>query len=182
MQKSSSWKLFVLLGVGLIFGTFVGSVIYFAGNLSSNSTVRKDSPEIGKAAPEIKLQDLDGNEVSTSSFVGHPLVLNFWASWCAPCKAEMPLLEAYAEKYPDLMLLGINNNESPATIRHFIESNPIDFPILLDEDGKVGDQFLVVGFPTTYFIDQDGTIQAVYMGQLDENLLALYLPKIGITP
>lgn len=181
MKAAVSWKLYVLLGVGLIFGTLVGTAIYLSGRPTTPSN-QVNSPEQGKAIPVFTVEDLDGNPVDINTYQGHPVLINFWATWCVPCQAEMPLLESYAEKYPDLIIIGINDNESPTTIRRFLEKNPVQFKIALDENGKVGNQFQVIGLPTTFFVDAEGILQTTYMGQLDDDLLAALLPEIGITP
>ncbi len=173
-------KLLLFLGGGLLVGSLLGAVIFFAGSGAKNAN--QNSPVSGKSFPEVTLQDLQGNQVSLSGYKGHPMIVNFWATWCGPCKVEMPLLQSYAQRYPDLELVGINNNEGAATVQKFLDDNHLKFKVLLDKGGLVANQFNVFGFPTTYFVDADGVMRGLYVGELDAELLNGYLPKIGIQP
>ncbi len=94
----------------------------------------------------------------------------------------MPLLQSLAEENQDLIVLGVNNNETVAVIERFVKTLQISFDILLDVDGKIAGKFQVFGFPTTYFIDREGILRATHIGQLDEGLLTIYLEKIGQQP
>ncbi|GAP10903.1 peroxiredoxin [Bellilinea caldifistulae] len=177
-----SWKTAALLLGGLVFGGLVGVLIFWGGNQSLTAQRESQIPQSGQRFPDFTLESLDGNKLTFSEFVGKPVVLNFWATWCDPCKAEMPLFEEVYRQNSGIVVLGVNYNESVNVIRRFIEEREITFPILLDADGKIAEKFQVFGFPTTYFVDEDGILRGVHVGQLDEVLLSSYLEKIGAAP
>lgn len=128
------------------------------------------------------LPGLDGETVSMADFDGQPLMINFWATWCPPCVNEMPLLQQYAERYQEnLVVLAINAGEDPNQVREFISRHQLDLTILLDPNGDAIDHFRVYGFPTTLFFDADGEMQSTHIGELDEHLIDKYLLTIGIS-
>ncbi len=172
---------FLLLG-GLALGSLLGVVVFFAGNPASTTRSERQIPRSGQRFPDFSLEALDGKKYTFSEFAGRPIIVNFWATWCDPCKAEMPLFEAVHRQNSELVVLGVNYNEPVNIIRRFVEERELTFPILLDLDGKMAERFQVFGFPTTYFVDRDGILREVYVGQLDEVILSSYLEKIGAAP
>ncbi len=121
----------------------------------------------GDPAPEIALPDFDGNTVRLADFQGQPLVVNYWASWCIPCLAEMPGFEAvYQSHKGQVAFLGINLADDPVGAQHVRESTGITYPVAVDADGKSFEAFGAFGMPTTVFIDPDGYIIEMYTGEL----------------
>ncbi len=127
--------------------------------------------EEGALAPDFLLETLDGetldgDEARLSDYRGEAVVLNFWAKWCRPCRKEMPQLVAAYEAHRDegLVVIGLNLQESESIIRPFVDEFGIDFPVLIDRDGEVGDAYRLLGLPTTYFIGRDGVIESVFIG------------------
>jgi len=130
-------------------------------------------PQVGRLAPDFQLQSLDGQTVSLSDFRGNPVLLNFWATWCRPCRFEMPLIqEIYEDKeWSDkgLVILAINiidelRGESPSRAKEFMESYGFSFPVLLDANQDVALKYNIRAIPTTFFIDKDGIIQDIKIG------------------
>lgn len=118
-------------------------------------------------APDFELTDLDGNSVRLSDFKGKYVFLNFFATWCGPCKEEMPDMELIHEKYKDdVVILAVNLGDSPGTVADFVDEYGLTFKILLDEEQQVGSQYQVSGIPTSYFIDTEGNFIAGHMGTL----------------
>lgn len=164
---------------GLAVGLILGGLIFMNNGMGRRVDDSRAAPAAGKPFPEFSLSELDGEIVSLDQFKGQPVVLNFWATWCEPCKAEMPLLQSAIVQNPGLVVLGINYDEGPTAVRNFLVSNDVSLPVLLDPGGRIAGQVQVFGFPTTFFIDAEGILQATHIGQLDESLLQSYLAKIG---
>lgn len=126
------------------------------------------APQTGFLAPAFELETLDGQIISSNDLRGRPLILNFWASWCAPCRAEMPALQAVAEAYREtgLLVLAVNatSQDRPADVGAFVGQYGLTFPILLDREGQVGRRYQVQSLPTTFFIGRDGLIRDVVIG------------------
>ncbi len=122
--------------------------------------------ELDKPAPDFTLKDLDGNTVRLSDLRGKVVFLNFWATWCPPCRAEMPDIEKVHQKYKDqdVVVLGIDLRESADTVRAFVEEGGYTWTFLLDTTGKVGSMYNVSAIPTSYFVDKNGIIRAVTIG------------------
>lgn len=120
--------------------------------------------DVGEIAPDFELETFTGEKVKLSDFKGKKIFLNFWASWCKPCKQEMPDMQKFYEKYKDeveivaINLTGKENNETNA--KQFVEENGFTYPILLDPKLTVGKTYSAVAIPTTYFIGSDMTFQA----------------------
>jgi cytochrome c biogenesis protein CcmG/thiol:disulfide interchange protein DsbE len=135
--------------------------------------VRAPQPAIGYPAPDFSLATLDGETVTLSELRGRPVVLNFWATWCDPCRREMPALQATAELFADeVIILGIDEGESASVVKNFVTEYGITYPILLDENFATGDRFNVRGMPTTFFIDGEGIIRHLWIGEMNRITLA----------
>jgi len=124
----------------------------------------------GKLAPNFLLETLDGKEMRLSDLRGQPVVINFWATWCQPCRKEVPELVAAYNSYRErgLVILGVNLQEGKGIVRPFAEDFGMNFPILIDRDGEVGDEYRVLCLPTTYFVDRDGVVRSVFTGPFIE--------------
>ncbi len=111
-------------------------------------------------APSFSLKDLDGREVKLEDHRGKIVFINFWATWCPPCRDEMPSMEKlYTEfKGRDFIILAVDIQESAKKVRAFKEKFKLNFPILLDSDGRVGSEYGVISIPTTYLIDRKGYV------------------------
>lgn len=176
------WITLVLFGIGLIFAGIFGVTLFLNGNENNSATAETSIFYNDQIPANIKLYDIDDNLIDLSGFIGQPILINFWATWCTPCTEEIPLLISYSEKYPQLMIIGISSYESHSTVDKFIKNIPIPYLILLDSEGKIADQFKIVGYPTSFFVDTEGKLQSTHLGQLDASLLDNYLAQIGITP
>lgn len=125
------------------------------------------APVVGHPAPDFVLSALDGSEVRLADLRGKPVILNFWATWCPPCRREMPALEIIWQQYSrgEVMVLGVDQGESIAVVSEYVRQNVgVTFPLLLDRRQDVGDLYLVRSLPTTFFIDADGIIQEIRVG------------------
>lgn len=122
-----------------------------------------------KPTPTFVLADLDGKAWSLAALKGRPVLLNFWASWCEPCRAEMPSLELLATRHEKagLVVLSVNYQEPLPAIRRFLEVQPFSLPILLDRDGDAASAWTPHVFPTTVLIDRSGAPRSSVIGELD---------------
>ena len=153
---------------------------------SAESKTEIEPTSVESAAPDktpaldFKLKDLDGKEVSLSDFKGKKVFLNFWASWCPPCKAEMPDIEKlYNEtKDSDLVILAINLGESKKDVTSFLENNKYNFPVLLDSDQTIAQQYNVQYIPTSFFIDEDGNIIKTKTGPMTLEEMKSYISEL----
>ncbi len=134
------------------------------------------APAEGFLAPDFELQQADGQSIRLSSLRGRPILLNLWASWCAPCKAEMPAMqrayEAYAPRGFTILAVNTTFQDDQINAIAFAESLGLTFPLLFDMDGSVSRQYRVSAMPTSFFIDSEGIIRrVVYGGPMSEALL-----------
>ena len=134
-----------------------------------------DSPaaRVGALAPDFTLSALkDGRPVRLADFRGRAVVINFWATWCPPCRVEMPALQQAQLNMPDVVVLGVNQQESADIVSRFMREQGLDFPVALDVAGEVSRMYRVRALPTTYFIDGSGVIRdIVYGGPLTRALI-----------
>ena len=129
---------------------------------------RVPAPQVGFLAPSFTLTDLEGQTVSLSDFQGRVVILNFWASWCPPCRAEMPAIQQVYQNYQNqgLIVLAVDASvqDVPAQMQSFLETFTHTYPILLDENGLVDHLYAIDSLPTTFFIGRDGTIKDRVVG------------------
>ncbi|MYD28514.1 MAG: redoxin domain-containing protein [Dehalococcoidia bacterium] len=147
-------------------------VVALAGSL--NPTGEAPAAEVGRAAPAFRLRDLDGSAAELTDFRGQYVLLNFWASWCGPCRGETPALQAFFEdRSPGLVVVGVNQQETAETAGAFTEQFDVTYPIVLDADGQVSGAYRVsTGLPVSFLIDPEGVIQRVHLGALTDSDLA----------
>ncbi len=117
-------------------------------------------------APDFSLTGRDGNVVQLSNLKGNVVLINFWATWCAPCRQEMPLLDAIYKKYNRLgfEMLGINVEDDAKGAERYLKETPVTFPILFDPSGKVSKQYNVKAMPSTVLVDRQGNVRHVHFG------------------
>lgn len=113
---------------------------------------------IGKKAPNFTLMNLEGEEVSLEDYEGKIVLLNFWATWCTFCRQEMPDMQKLSDENDDLVVLAVDVMEEKKLVEDYIEEGGYDFEVVLDAKGEVARTYLVSAFPTSYFIDKDGTL------------------------
>ena len=141
------------------------------------------APGEGFLAPDFALQDAQGQTVRLSDLRGKPVMVNFWASWCAPCKAEMPAMQEVHETYADrgFTILAVNTTfqDDRANADAFIAERGLTFPVLYDLDGETSSHYQVRSMPSTFFIGADGTIRkVVYGGPMAEALLRTEIERL----
>ena len=125
-------------------------------------------PAVGMQAEDFQLADLDGKSQSLSQYRGKIVLLNFWATWCKPCTTEMPAMQTMYDKLRNkgFVVLAINELEDEAKVREHIKQFGHTFPVLMDRDNKVANQFGVFGLPVSVFVDEKGVVQGYIKGGL----------------
>ena len=136
----------------------------------------------GVQAPDFKLKTLDGKEASLSDYRGKKVFLNFWATWCTPCKEEMPAMEEISDEYGnDLVILAVNI-DSQNDVQAFADNYGLTYPILLDDESEkkqsVNDTYQVKYIPTSFFIDASGLIDSVYLGAMNKKQMKQKIDQI----
>jgi len=147
---------------GLIVLTVVALALTFSG------APPPEPPPVGTANLDFTVRDMNGQTVRLSDFRGRPVILNFWAIWCSPCRAEIPEFNTLAEKYKaqKLVVLGVSVDDQPEALQKFAQEFPIKYPVLVgrDHDQLQEAYDAVMAIPVTWFIRADGTVQAVQKG------------------
>ncbi len=141
-----------------------------------------ESPLIGKPAPPFTLKGVKGSTVSLATYKGRVVLLDFWATWCKPCRIEMPEIEKlYKELKPKgLVVFGVNQGEDLPTVQKFLASNPYSFPILLDTKVEAGAKYLAEAIPTLVVIGKDGKVSSYFRGVRDGSVVREAIAKAGL--
>ncbi|MCK4490607.1 MAG: TlpA family protein disulfide reductase [Anaerolineales bacterium] len=163
-----------LIAVGLILNTNQGEEI------ESIDTLTFPPIEVNQPAPELTLFDLDGNEVSLTDFQGEVILVNNWATWCPPCREEMPEFKAYYDKYKDqgFQVVAIEAGEPEAEVRNFVEGAGLDFVILLDPENKSLITFQQNSLPNSFVIDRKGNLRLAWLGAINDATLEKYVTPL----
>lgn len=194
MKKNIGLLIVVLLVVAMI-GTYVRQQIN-EDRAIEKSALGKDIEERnfglgnGDTPPDFTLTSLDGEDITLSDLRGKKVVLNFWATWCPPCKAEMPHMQSFYDKYgkeKNVEIIAVNLTSAERdvtadakvdTVMTFRDSFELTFPILLDPENSAGSDYQIITIPTTYFIDSNGYIQRAIKGPMDVNMLKEYVDAL----
>ena len=177
----------LLLAIGFLLGGGIGLLVLFGIDNHFISDVRslfslETQTGVGEYAPDFKLTNLEHKSENLSDYLGKPILINFWATWCTPCRYEMPLFEQYARKYDSqLVILAVNLQQTDTEVTDYVNELGITFPILLDLDGSISQMYRVQGLPTSYFINSEGRINDIHIGSITEQQLSDYLERIGIS-
>ena len=172
---------------GLLLGLGIGLALFATPLPSSSAAVAATqepvvAPIVDALAPDFELETVDGDLVRLSDLRGEVVALNFWATWCAPCRLEMPDLQARADAYGDrLTVLGVNFDETAEEVDAFRQEVGVRFPLLLDPGGEVQRLYRVLGYPTTFFIDSEGVIRIQHLGLMSAEQIDQYLEELGLT-
>ncbi len=183
MEKT--YKVLKLLIWVLAFAVFILGAYVLYNNLSEQmeleglaipSTVDAEATEANNAAPDFTVYDIDGNAYKLSDFQGKPVILNFWASWCGPCKSEMPDFEDFYKEYGDqIHFLMVNltdgSQETVETASAFISGQGYTFPVYYDTDMDAAMTYGIYAVPQTYFIDAEGNVVTYAQGALSASSL-----------
>ena len=185
-SRPSSLRIYasIMIGVGLI---AIGVMLFM---LLNNAAASTDDPAAGDlslaplqvdyAAPELTLTDLSGKAVSLKDHLGSVVLVNLWATWCPPCKEELPSLQAFYEKHKEngFVLIGIDQEETLDVVAPFVAEYRLTFPVWLDEHYLAERVFKTSSLPTSFVIDRGGTVRLTWVGGVDKEFLEKYVIKI----
>ncbi|MEO4053742.1 TlpA disulfide reductase family protein [Solibacillus sp. CAU 1738] len=171
MLKNSVSIAIIIIAVVIIFFNF--SDKEEKPQIEAVTTTEEAETPARAQAPDFSLETLDGTQLALSDLKGQKVLLNFWATWCAPCKAEMPHMQSFYEKYKDknVTVIAVNLQDSRDKLASFVEEYGLTFPISLDTTGEIGSQYKVFTIPTSYFIDEQGGIVQKIVGPMDEEFM-----------
>ncbi|MGG3452107.1 redoxin domain-containing protein [Domibacillus aminovorans] len=171
-------KYFILFWLALLIGVVLFNLYsdkeVAENNKAGAAAVNSDnySTEEGGGTPDFKVQTMDGKEVKLSDYKGKKVFLNFWTTWCPPCKEEMPNMQTFYRKKPaNVEILAVNIEESNERVNEFAKEYQLTFPILLDKDGDVSKTYDVYTIPTTFVLNEEGIIHQKIIGPMDENMM-----------
>jgi cytochrome c biogenesis protein CcmG/thiol:disulfide interchange protein DsbE len=173
MAPLSTWSCRILVVLGL-------AVVLTAGACTNSSLDAPAGVGVGRQAPNLQLESLDGHQVSLADYAGQVVLINFWATWCPPCKEEIPAIERAYEAHRDegFMVLGINDGEALGVVQAFAGELGITYPVLIDRRRDVAAQYRRRGLPLTVIVDRAGVIQVRHEGYLTAGQLDRYLSRL----
>ncbi|MCW5873386.1 MAG: TlpA family protein disulfide reductase [Anaerolineales bacterium] len=145
--------------------------------LSACAMLNAPEPVVGSPAPDFVLENLQGQPVRLSELRGQPVLLNFWATWCGPCRQEMPTIQARYNQ-GGFAVLAVDFAESRQQVQGFLDEIGVELPVVLDSDGSVQELYRVRGYPSTFFIDAQGIIRFFHIGELSAANIDNYLRQM----
>ncbi len=170
---------FLLLGLGLLL--IVASAFYIYRDATTQSDFSTVPVQVNFAAPELTLTDIQGVEHSLADYRGQVVLVNLWATWCPPCKEEMPALQALYNKYIDngFVIIAINDGDPAPDVLQFIKDYQLTFPVWLDPTYIATEQaFKTLNLPSSFVIDRSGTVRLMWVGGISKKMLDKYVPAI----
>jgi len=181
----------VSLLLGIVAGIGIGLLIIGVLRTDDAQTISDGLDETGPdslqslgvdaPAPNFELSLLSGETVQLDDFQGQVVLLNFWATWCGPCRLEMPAFQERSETYSDeLSVVAVNFDEPQADVQDFVDELGLTFEILLDPGAEIQRLYQVRGYPTSYFIDTEGIVRILHIGVMTDSQLDDYLADLGI--
>ncbi|NCF65431.1 MAG: redoxin domain-containing protein [Chloroflexi bacterium] len=184
MMPKSRFEWSIVITVAVLLGT--AWIIDSKENVvQPQNFLLTEAPNVGHLAPDFSAATPTGETFTLTELVdregeeGQPVVLNFWATWCGPCRIEMPHFERVSLKYDDrAVILGINQAESAQIIAQFGQNAHVTYPLLVDEDSSVNREYMVSNLPTTIFVDATGIIQEVFVGTMNQAVLESKLDSL----
>lgn len=179
-MNAKAYKLLIILaGIGLVLA-LAAAVLLLTQADALKGTFSKPPPEKKEAAHDFTLPLLDGKTFRLGDYRGKPVMINFFASWCLPCREEMPVIEKIVQEYQPkgVIFLGVAVDDTEKKMKDFVARYGVSFPVGLDKTSEIQKTFGLYGIPTTYFIDKHGIINYFHSGTVTEELLQHELDKL----
>ncbi|MBP1992144.1 TlpA disulfide reductase family protein [Paenibacillus eucommiae] len=166
------------------YGHSKGNLAGEAGNQQQTAEGVKIGIKKGNQAPDFELLTLEGERVKLADFKGKKVLLNFWATWCPPCKAEMPHMEKFSQDYAnkDVVVLAVNltqTEKNPGVVSDFAQKFALTFPIVLDQEGDVANTYQILSYPTSYMLDSQGIIYERFQGAIHYETMEKAIAKMN---
>ncbi|MCS7011870.1 MAG: TlpA family protein disulfide reductase [Anaerolineales bacterium] len=189
-KSYARWGVVSLFGAGIglfVLALILGAILYRREHLAVSAEVSSSVEgeifppiQLNTPAPDLSLKDLEGNLVSLSDYRGKVVLVNHWATWCPPCRAEMPDLEAYYQKYAgkNFVLIGIEAGDSLEEVRRFVSEQQISYPIWLDTEMIALAKFRTNSLPSSFLIDSKGMMRAMWIGMVNRATLETYVTPL----
>lgn len=178
------WFWLALIGLVIVLGSlwiaYSSSLLSSLASQGENVTL-EPAPVVGHPAPDFALPTLEGETVRLSDFKGKPVLVNFWATWCGPCRSEFPdFQKAAVDNADELVIIGINNTttDQKDQIPAFLEEFGVTFPIVLDETGETAKAYNILGLPTSIFIDRNGNVNEIFTGPINKAYIEAKLSEM----
>ncbi|WP_232426252.1 redoxin domain-containing protein [Cytobacillus praedii] len=177
-------KSIVVFAFAVISGSFLLNLFFNEDKPKVNTA---DTVEVGlqegNKAPDFQLKTLNDTDVKLSDLQGKKVFLNFWATWCPPCKAEIPHMQDFYESRnkTEVEILAVNlttSEKNPGKIRDFVTERSVTFPVLLDQEGEIGDQYRALTIPTSYLIDSNGIVRKKIVGPMDKEMMEQLIESV----
>lgn len=165
-----------LIGLLVLTGCELSSMDIEAAGQGSNDAV---GIKVGEVAPDFTLTDLDGNQVSLSDLRGKTVLINFWATWCPPCRKEMPDIESLYQQYrdQDFVVLGVDIAESADNVRRFVKKGGFSWTFVIDSDYTTSVNYRIRAIPSSFFVDEEGVVKAAHVGYMNKRTMEDYLAQ-----
>jgi len=187
-EKNKPPVALIATGVGIILIGLAALLLLPKENSFANAGSVQDGyssipMEVEYEAPELTLTNLDGEEESLTDYHGQVVLVNLWATWCPPCKEELPVLQAYYEEHKGegFVILGIDSQEPAEDVQKFIETTSIaniTYPIWIDERGDAGIAFSSFSLPASFVIDREGTVRLAWTGAISKAMLEEHITPV----
>ncbi|MCY7769800.1 thiol-disulfide oxidoreductase ResA [Bacillus haynesii] len=167
-------RFYIRTGILLVLLAALGYTLYSAVFQNTESVA------VGEKAPNFSLEDVDGNRLKLDELKGKGVFLNFWGTWCEPCKREFPYMANQYKVFKDkgVEIVAVNVGESNLAVRNFMKDHGVNFPVVLDKDRQVLNAYDVTPLPTTFLINPDGEIVKVVTGEMTERMIHDYMNMI----
>ena len=169
----------LLLGLGLML--IAASVYFILKDAPAQTDLTTVPVQVNFSSPDLTLTDLQGITHSLAAYQGQVVLVNLWATWCPPCKAEMPTLQAYHNKYSDegFTVIAINDGDPTPDVRQFVKDYRLTFPVWLDPTYiATEDAFKTLNLPSSFVIDREGTVRLSWVGEINSKMLEKYVTPI----